>query len=409
MTSIDINSTDVRKQFWKMFIRQCSIEAETLTFFGYEEEGFMEAIKVKEYGYRVNYDGFPNEVECGNQLLFSTRQSSFITSVKQISMKEGRNDSDRGILEMNYSLVQEVEIAGVQIWKGIEDINRVYISKNGKEVIIDYLFTSLYQVAQGVERLFKVLIQLMNYDNSSYDKKKVDDLLLSHNHIGMYEFIDKQQKLSFGRNEKKLLELISKFYNKARYNRFRYSEDNIMELKLLQEFGNDIQEDEFNERIKHKYGKTIGKISHKLYNLIYKISIKLNIYVYELNHDSVATYVLLDYYNDDLYGILKEIENSKRELLWYALKKGNDMGITEVGKEIEMLPFEIMRGIQDFFEELICNMNSGRLIHDFVSAEYDEQVTEDKEKWKERLKFIEVIGNKNIHFEHDEWIDEECE
>lgn len=74
------------------------------------------------------------------------------------------------------------------------------------------------------------------------------------------------------------------------------------------------------------------------------------------------------------------------------------MTITEVGEEIEALPFDDM-DVQMFLEELVCNMNSGSLIYDFVSDEYDEQVAEDKEKWKERLDFIEVIGNTKVYFE----------
>ncbi|WP_302925449.1 hypothetical protein [Holdemania filiformis] len=85
MTSIDIDSTDVRKQFWKMLRRDYSIEGETLTCFGNEEAGFAYSKKAKEYGFRVNYDGFPDEQECDNQIrLFSTRQSSFITKVEQL-------------------------------------------------------------------------------------------------------------------------------------------------------------------------------------------------------------------------------------------------------------------------------------------------------------------------------------
>ena len=167
-------------------------------------------------------------------------------------------------------------------------------------------------------------------------------------------------------------------------------------------------EEDFDNRIKHRYGKIIGNISHILYDAILKMSLKLNIYVYELNSDSVARFVLNNYYKDDLYGILKEIENSKKELLWYALKKGKDMAITKVGKEVEVLPFDDM-GVQMFLEELICNMNSGSLIYDFVSDEYDEQVDEDKGKWKERLQFMELIGNANVYFKDNEWDDEECE
>lgn len=175
-----------------------------------------------------------------------------------------------------------------------------------------------------------------------------------------------------------------------------------MELKLLQDFGTDIKEGEFDDRVKHQYSKAIGHISHTLYDVISKISIKLNIYVYELNSDSVANFVLRKYYKDDLYEILKEIENSKRELLWYVLKKGKDFSITQAGEKIESLPFDYM-DMQMFLKELICNTNSGELIYNFVSNEYDEQVAEDKDKWKERLKFIEIIGNTNVYLEEDEW------
>ena len=90
MTSININSTDIRKQFWKRLIRDYSIERTNFTCFGYEETGFAYSAKAKEYGFQVNYDGFPNEIECDNRLLlFSTRQSSFITKVEQLEMKKG--------------------------------------------------------------------------------------------------------------------------------------------------------------------------------------------------------------------------------------------------------------------------------------------------------------------------------
>lgn len=157
---------------------------------------------------------------------------------------------------------------------------------------MDYLFTSLYQASQGIERLFKILIELMYYENTSYDRQKVDELLLSHNHEGMYQFINGQINLKFGKNENKLVELISRFYNEARYNRFSYSKDDIMELSLLQEFGSDIKEDNFDKDIKHRYGKAIGGISHKLYKAISDMSSKLNIYVYELNCNSVASFCI---------------------------------------------------------------------------------------------------------------------
>lgn len=402
MTSVDVNSADMRKQFWKCLIRNYSIEGETITCFGYKETDFAYVKSAKKYGFLVNYDNFPNETECDNrQTLFSTRQSGFINRLEQLEVKKGWSDSDRGILEMNFSLVKEVEIAGVQIWKAIEDINQVYIPKSENSVIVDYLFTSLYQAAQGIERLLKIVIELMVYDNDSFSRQKVDELLMGHNHTGMYDFIEQQEKLSFGKYERKLIDLVSRFYNEARYGRFRYNENNIMELKLLQEFGSDLKDDEFDNQVKHRYGKAIGTVAHMLYGLITDLSHKLNIYVYELNVDSVAHFSLNNYYKNDLYGLLKDIENSKRELLWYAMAQGKELGITTAGKKIKALPFEVA-GLQQIFEELICNRNSGGSIYDFVSSKYDEQVAENKKKWKERLEFIRLIGNTHVYSDEDE-------
>lgn len=73
--------------------------------------------------------------------------------------------------------MKEVEIAGVQICKAIEDISRSYIIKDSKNLVIDYIFTSLYQAAQGIERLLKISIELIFYGNERHDKEKVNKLL----------------------------------------------------------------------------------------------------------------------------------------------------------------------------------------------------------------------------------------
>ena len=106
-------------------------------------------------------------------------------------------------------------------------------------------------------------------------------------------------------------------------------------------------------------------------------------------------------YQEDLYSILKQIEQSKRELLWFLIRKGGELPLKEVGKEYEELPFDDM-GLQDYLQELVCNENSGEKIYEFVSNEYDEMVAEDKGKWKNRLEFIDAIGNTNIIFEEED-------
>lgn len=85
MTSIDITSTDTRKQFWKSLVRSFSVETQTITVFGIEEDSnFMYLTTARENGFSIIYDGFPYDLgyrENGD--FFSTRQSSVIKSVTQ--------------------------------------------------------------------------------------------------------------------------------------------------------------------------------------------------------------------------------------------------------------------------------------------------------------------------------------
>lgn len=168
MTSVDVKSADERKQFWKSLLRSFSVEYDSIIAFGMaEEEPFLYGEAASAFGFHVSYDNFPYELNGYGDSLFSTRQSTLIQSSAQLQFVEGKSDSDRGILEMNFSLVKEVGIAGIQIWKAIEDINHVSVTKEDSRygmIPTDYLFTSLYQASQGMERLLKVMIELYAYD-----------------------------------------------------------------------------------------------------------------------------------------------------------------------------------------------------------------------------------------------------
>lgn len=62
MTSVDIKSSDSRKQFWKLLVRSYSIELETITIFGIEEQGFyISEEEVNKCGFKINYDGFEGD------------------------------------------------------------------------------------------------------------------------------------------------------------------------------------------------------------------------------------------------------------------------------------------------------------------------------------------------------------
>ena len=246
VTTINTESVDQRKQFWKNAIRTFSLEGHMCTVFGEMETGFAYEEEVGKAGYIIQYDGFSCDTDTDSRTsMFSTRQSSFIHNSEQLKLIDGNNDSDRGILKMNFARVKEVEIAGVQIWKAIEDINRVYLTKDCKHITVDYIFTSFYQAAQGTERLMKILVELVSYIDKNIEKHKTDELLHGHSHIALLDYLEKKNILRHDRSCRRLLQILSTFYNNARYSRYLDSSDDELELLLLKEFGSTLNEENY--------------------------------------------------------------------------------------------------------------------------------------------------------------------
>lgn len=272
--------------------------------------------------------------------------------------------------------------------------------------ITDFLFTSLYQAAQGMERLLKVMIELYAYDvTDEKERAKVNELLYSHNHPAMFDFLSGKTNLALKPICKKLLNALAAFYSKARYHRYSYNKNNNLELEILRDFGADIGEDKFDDAVKHLYGKAIGQASHAFYSHIVESSHKLNIYVYELNYESVAKFTLNSYYGDDLYALLKRIELSKKELIWYLIKEGSKLPVVRFSDGLPALPFE-QCDISTFLNDLIVDENSNSMLYDFVSDAYDTLVAKDKAEWKNRIEAIDVlVGNTDVHFEE---LDDVC-
>lgn len=391
VTSIDVESKDQRKQFWKDLIRSFSLEDEICTVFGEDEANYMYEETIKEAGYQVHYDGLPNDLEEANRAnLFSTRQSSYIQKIAQLKYIKGSNDSDRGLLKMNSALVKEVEIAGVEIWKAIEDINKVYLTKDCKYTIVDYIFTSLYQAAQGTERLLKIIVELIVYINKNDEKQKTDDLLYGHNHIALVDYIAMKGIIKFDSSCRNLLQVLADFYKDARYHRYIDGNDDRLEISIIEKFGKELRSENFDEELKKKYGKILGKISRICYKTINKLSNKLGIFAYELNSFSVACIVFWDSYQENLYKSLLEFENAKKEILWYLICNGHNIRTRYPGINIPPLSFD-GPGINTFITEMIKNKLCETDIHSHISEEYNELRSRDRDKWKERVEFLNYL------------------
>lgn len=399
VTTINTESVDQRKQFWKNAIRTFSLEGQMCTVFGKIENGFAYEEEIEKAGYKIQYDGFSCDTDTDNKAsMFSTRQSSFIHNPEQLKLIDGNNDSDRGILKMNFALVKEVEIAGVQIWKAIEDINRAYLTKDCKHVTIDYIFTSFYQAAQGTERLMKILVELVSYIDKNIEKLKTDELLYGHSHIALLDYLEKKNILRHDKSCRRLLQILSTFYNNARYSRYLDSPNDELELSLLKEFGSTLGEENYNDEFKKLYGKTLGKISRMMYKAIDDLSSKLGIFVSELNTSSIACVVFWDSYQENIYKSLLEFEKAKKEILWYLIYNGKQIK-DNYPEAIPPLSFD-SSGINGYITEMIRGNLCETDILSQISEEYDMLSTQDANNLKSRADFLSYLFSNDVFMDH---------
>lgn len=277
----------------------------------------------------------------------------------------------------NFNMVIELDIAGAFIYDGIHEFCRLkYISNDGST------FTSLYDMAVGIERLEKIVYVLWALDNK-VDETEFEKELITHSHTGLRDKIKEvlkihNENIEFSKQENALFELLCKFYNTARYMRFNIDGDWDKELKLIRTFlksdSNYVETDtelfygnciEVNENIKKLFGRTLKGIATKYYELIRKGSSKNQTYTYELMDDSKASKI---FYSQEK-SLIKDRGNeylAVKELLIYLRNSKDKTGFLKYVDEIEPLEFDpanlitylsdITRGIipQELVDEAKC-------------------------------------------------------
>ena len=126
-------------------------------------------------------------------------------------------------MSLNFSIREEVQISGALIWKSINALEKVYFEKTSinTSFCVEYPFLTLYLASQGVERIQKSLIELIckNKHINESEKDEVYKLLMSHSHNRLNEWIEKNVDIKISRNGRKLLNILSSFYNTTRYAR----------------------------------------------------------------------------------------------------------------------------------------------------------------------------------------------
>lgn len=393
MFKINQKSTSERKQFWKRMIRSFAINGDKIiTFLNEENDGyFIDDQILNKYGYK-------KQIYKVNTF-FSLKDECFLKSTlvgdeKELELIIDKKDKeiDRDLSDLNFSIRDELQIAGALIWKSINSLDR--INFNNTTNLVEHPFMTLYFASQGIERIQKSLIELIckNKHIKENEKNKVYELLMSHSHNGLNDWIESELSFKFKPSEKKFLNILSEFYNTKRYSRYSdetYLESTTPEIDLLGKLVDGKVEK--SEEIKNTFGKCLGKLSINYYKELRNICAELNIYVYEMDYDSAANMVFLNSENN-LFKYYKIIQKYKKEVLYWVLKSGEKYPKYKYCRKVDPLEFDPQM-ISQYLKEIVQYPDDKYSYFGEADVCYDELYESNKEEWEERLELIDWLFN----------------
>lgn len=397
LSRIDTTNTLMRKQFWKHLVREFAIYGDTITCFqdSQTQGTFVHLEVATKLGYKVEYN---EDAEYSAIEDCEVLQSSKIKSDDNLKIiKQTEKDIDRDLLTLNYSIREELQISGTLIWRAINELDKIHFNQGNEPNmhLVEYPFLTLYHASQGVERIQKAIVELVCKKEHIKEEEKtcVYDLLMSHAHDRLNSWIEEKEGIKVSTNCKKLIGILTRFYNTVRYVRYSdegYMRTNTPEYDLLIELKSKNCSD-LNSDIKNNFGNYLGQLASTYYNVFYKLCSDLHIYAYELECDSAA---LIVYYghqerSKNLYKELTERQQGKKEVLYWLIKKAKDYPKYSISKE-DALDFDAEM-IEHYLCDLIFNPEDGMDYFSEFDCLYDDLCSTDKEKWKTRIELIDYI------------------
>lgn len=299
----------------------------------------------------------------------------------------------------NFNMVTELDIAGDFIYDGIHTLNQMdVIDQNSM------LFSFLYHVSVGFERLQKIIIVL--FEEFTLDNyEEFEKSLITHSHIELLERICKSTDFKFNSRENEFLQLLSIFYKSFRYHRFNLEsqynkEERIVAEYIIKYLSVDRVQKHFitnkiviTDDVKDLFGKVVGSISKKCYELVHRGCQKNNTYTYELRSGSKAQKVFLSVHRKNSLREQKITEIiAFKELLVYLKNTNDSNSFLRFLQSIPPLDFDVAL-LNDYIYEFSKGIVSQELI-DEVECLYEENSYS-----IERIEMVDVIGNPNIMFE----------
>lgn len=300
----------------------------------------------------------------------------------------------------NFNMGTELDIAGEFIYDGISSLNQMSSvdEKAG-------LFSFLYHIAVGIERLQKIVVVLfetVEMDNHEEFEKS----LITHSHTKFNERILKFENPKLNSRENRFLQMLTSFYNSARYDRFNLNSQFAKEREVFCDFLTDQMPDTIEyhpfekdimlitPRVKEMLGRVIGSISKKYYALVHNGCAKAGTFTYEIRVNSKAEKVFLSTYDKNSLQMQKVTEKiAFKELLAYFRKTKDKHGLMHYIDRIEPLDFDMA-----LINEYIAEISNGTIPQTLVDEV--ETLYEENDFHKDRIEQIDIIGDVCVDFDY---------
>ena len=302
----------------------------------------------------------------------------------------------------NFNMVNELDIAGEFIYDGIQTLNQMNVVSDGAAI-----FSFLYHIAVGVERLQKILVVLLE-DITLDNYKEFEEGIITHSHCYLHARINKKHEIKFNSRENELLSLLTTFYNHSRYNRFNLDKPYCQEKEITEQYivkhldGADISRsvcsDDIivNQKVKELFGRVIGGISNKYYQALRDIAHEKCTYTYELRSDSKAEKIFLSDCPKNSLQRMKITETiALKEFLVFFKNSKENTPFTRFFKTIQPLEMDIA-----LMNEYIMEIGKGTIPQALVDEV--ECLYEESGYGKDRIEQINLIGDPYVMFEYGE-------
>ena len=296
----------------------------------------------------------------------------------------------------NFRLGKELDVSGRFIYNGLQ-----YFHKMKTFCLEEEIFEFMYNLSVGLERLLKIVVVLIEHDES-VDQEEFEKSLITHSHLELLRRIKGRKNLPLGGIHNELLQMLGKFYKTHRYGRYSLRsmtvegrEKDDLHAFLEKHLGMQIKEDMFNvtlncERAKSLISKCVTKVSSALFEIIEEEARRLNIYTYELRYGSKAS---------EIFQFKEGMFNNKdvlwKELLVFFMNYRESNGYLKFLRSIEPLQFDPAL-CEDY---LNCFQNDQAKLSVMDELEY---LYSELSNPGERLREISMIGVGGLYFPEDD-------